>query len=354
MFVGVVLLTIAVFVIGENRNMWDPKMTYQSAFSDVAGLKPGSPVRMGGVDIGSVVSVGYLNSAGDSRIYVKMSIVKAEAERIRTTTVARVVNKGLLGDKMVELTTTQGGAPPLDPSELILSEEPIDLQTYIAKFDALAQKAEKVIDNIEKGTRAFGEPKFGEDVRVILGSARDVIDAVAHGEGPIHRAIFDVEMGKSLNSSLKNLAATTAEAQGLVADLHQVSTQVRKGPGAAHVLLYDETMGNSMRSLVGEVEKDLIAVREGNGLAHSIIYGDNASDHLMANVRSIGDNVQKIVADVRAGKGTIGGLLVDPSIYEDIKAVVGNIDRNQVLRALVRYSIRAEEERATRESTRAK
>ena len=43
---------------------------------------------------------------------------------------------------------------------------------------------------------------------------------------------------------------------------------------------------------------------------------------------------------MKAGRGTIGGLLVDPSIYEDVKTLVGNVERNQVLRALVRYSIK--------------
>jgi phospholipid/cholesterol/gamma-HCH transport system substrate-binding protein len=44
--------------------------------------------------------------------------------------------------------------------------------------------------------------------------------------------------------------------------------------------------------------------------------------------------------DIRAGRGTLGALLVDPSLYEDIKTLVGNVQRNEVLRALVRYAIR--------------
>jgi phospholipid/cholesterol/gamma-HCH transport system substrate-binding protein len=47
---------------------------------------------------------------------------------------------------------------------------------------------------------------------------------------------------------------------------------------------------------------------------------------------------------VKAGRGTVGGLLVDPSVYEDIKSLVGNVERNHVLRALVRYSIKQNEE----------
>jgi phospholipid/cholesterol/gamma-HCH transport system substrate-binding protein len=48
---------------------------------------------------------------------------------------------------------------------------------------------------------------------------------------------------------------------------------------------------------------------------------------------------------MKAGRGTIGALLVDPTVYEDVKSLVGNVERNQVLRALVRYSIKQNEDK---------
>ena len=66
----------------------------------------------------------------------------------------------------------------------------------------------------------------------------------------------------------------------------------------------------------------------------------------MKNVDAMSDDLRAIVANLRAGKGTLGALLVDPSIYEDIKSLVGNVERNQVLRALVRYSIKQDELKA--------
>ena len=52
-------------MIGQNKNLWDPKVKYSAAFSDVAGLKPGAPVRMGGVDIGAEVH--FAREDDDSR-----------------------------------------------------------------------------------------------------------------------------------------------------------------------------------------------------------------------------------------------------------------------------------------------
>ncbi|MDB4996745.1 MAG: Mce family protein, partial [Myxococcaceae bacterium] len=83
----------------------------------------------------------------------------------------------------------------------------------------------------------------------------------------------------------------------------------------------------------------------GNGLVHTLVYGDTDTQHLMTNVNAMSDDLREVVHGLKTGKGTLGALLVDPSVYEDIKAVVGNVERNQVLRALVRYSIKADETR---------
>ena len=98
-------------------------------------------------------------------------------------------------------------------------------------------------------------------------------------------------------------------------------------------------------SAVAELHDDLRAIREGNGLAHALLYGDSSSQHVMTNINAMSDDLRAIVSGVREGKGTIGALLVDPTIYEDVKALVGNVERNDVLRSLVRYSIKADERR---------
>ncbi|HWL86697.1 MAG TPA: MlaD family protein [Polyangiaceae bacterium] len=335
---GLVLGGIAVFLVGENRHLWSSKATYRAAFSDVAGLKPGAPVRMGGVDIGTVESVGHDGDPHDTRIYVRFNVVKNEAARVREDTVARVVNKGLLGDKMIEL-SSDGKLGPLATGQTLKTEEPLDVQKYLGMVEDLATKAGKAIENIEQGTRPFSEPQFSEDVRVTMHSVREIVEGIARNDSAAHRALLDPHEGPKFDRMMTNLEQTTA-------DLHDMTTHLREGPGIAHALVYDGEMSRQASGSMSEVHKDLEAIRTGNGLAHALIYGDTNSQHLMGNVNAMSDDLRDIVAGIKQGKGTIGALLVDPSVYEDIKGIVGNVDRNQVLRALVRYSIKADETRA--------
>ena len=334
---GLVLMSAIIFVIGENRHVWDSKVKYEAAFGEVAGLKPGAPVRMGGVDIGSVTEVSHRADPKDPRIYVTLSVVKSESVRIREDTVAQINNKGLLGDKMVELTTS-GTGPQLAAGARIRTEEPLDLGKYVAKFENIANKAEAAVENIEKGTRAFSDPQFGEDVRVTVHAVRDLTDGLAHNDSVVHRLLVDPHEGQKLDRVLSNL-------DGTMSDFHDVSTHVRTGPGIAHALVYDGELSSHAAGSLAEIHGDLEQIRKGNGLAHALLYGDTDTTHVMGNVNAMSDDLREIVHNMKEGKGTLGALLVDPSVYEDIKGIVGNVDRNQVLRALVRYSIKADEGR---------
>ena len=84
--------------------------------------------------------------------------------------------------------------------------------------------------------------------------------------------------------------------------------------------------------------------REGDGTVNQLIYGE-LGDSFMTNLQNASDDIAFLTKEAREGKGTIGALLTDPSVYEDIKRLVGDLERNDILRALVRYSIRRDEAR---------
>ncbi|MEZ4260066.1 MAG: MlaD family protein [Polyangiaceae bacterium] len=342
---ALLIATVAVFLIGDNRRMWDRKMTYHAKYDDVVGLRAGSVVRMGGVDIGTVTSVSHAESATDSKIYVELSIARREAVRVRKGSIARVVNKGLLGDKMVDVTAGPPTEPALPDGAFIPTEEPMDIGKAFSKFESMADKADKTLDNVEKITTQLGDPKLTEDLKGTVSSLRIIFDGVANNKnGAAHKLIFDEEEAKRVDRLLINLESATGQLSGAAADVHQITTQAKTGPGLVHTMVYDEATAKSASGVISELNQNLAAIRTGNGLLHSLVYGDDKTQRVMGNVNAMSDDLRVIVANMRAGKGTIGALLVDPSVYEDIKSIVGNVERNQVLRALVRYSIKKNEE----------
>jgi phospholipid/cholesterol/gamma-HCH transport system substrate-binding protein len=220
--------------------------------------------------------------------------------------------------------------------------EPDDM---FAKLDDLSERAKRTLDNVENATRPFSDPKFSDDVKETVHSLREVLDAVAHSDTAAHRLLMDPREGEKVDVALNNLDQATQHLAGAMGSLQDVTDNVRSGPGIAHAIVYDGDMSKNAAGALEEVHRDLQAIREGNGIAHALLYGDDNTQHVMTNLNAMSDDLRVIIAGVRAGKGTIGALLVDPSVYEDIKSAVGNVERNQVLRALVRYSIKADEQK---------
>jgi phospholipid/cholesterol/gamma-HCH transport system substrate-binding protein len=339
---GLLLTAISVFLIGDTRDLWEAKVGYRTAFNNVAGLKPGAPVRMGGVDIGVVSGVGHADKASDPRIFVRMNIGKSNVPRIHVDTVATIGNKGLLGDKMIELSVAPAESAVLTPDQLIRSEEPADV---LASANRIVNASVEAIEDIQPLAKALGDPKLAADIK---GSAEDVhalLDAIVHGDGTVHRLFFDHQAADELQATLVNLNAVTMKVNGMMGDLGDATSHVKQGPGLAHALIYEGELSKNTAGTLKELHEDLKAIREGNGLAHALLYGDDPSQHAMGNLNAMSDDLRAIVAGLRQGKGTLGALLVDPTVYEDIKGVVGNVERNEVLRALVRYSIKADEEK---------
>ena len=50
-------------------------------------------------------------------------------------------------------------------------------------------------------------------------------------------------------------------------------------------------------------------------------------------------NLRAITARVQAGEGTIGGLVVDPTVYENLAAFLEGAQRSLLLRALIRAAV---------------
>jgi phospholipid/cholesterol/gamma-HCH transport system substrate-binding protein len=342
---ALVLSIIAVFLIGDNRRAWDTKRYYTARFKDVGGLKPGSPVRMGGIDVGAVTAVRHdPQNAGDSLIYVTVAVAKDEAVRVKPDTKAKVAGKGLLGDKMIVL---EGGDPKADPApdkSTIASD--IDAKDLMARLDEISAKADLTMEAVKRTSESLADPEMAADLKGSVKSLRMILDGVANNkDGAAHKFIFDPEEGKRVDRILANLEATSANAARASADAREITNRAKTGPGLVHTLVYDDQLATGTTGTMVELHNSLKALRTGNGLGHAVIYGDDNTQHVMGNVNAMSDDLREIVANVKAGRGTIGALLVDPTVYEDIKSLVGNVERNQVLRALVRYSIKQTEEK---------
>ena len=80
---GLIVAGIVVFLIGDEKRLFESKVTFHTSFSDVQGLKTGAPVRLGGIDIGNVFRVEH--SDDPSRQSRSMSTCTSSSARPRAS-----------------------------------------------------------------------------------------------------------------------------------------------------------------------------------------------------------------------------------------------------------------------------
>lgn len=341
--IGLVFAGLVIFLIGDERHVFTSKVAFVTIFQDVEGLKAGSSVRMGGIDVGSVHSVGYAEDSRDMRLHVKFAVDKSQAARIRKDSKVKIESKGFLGDKMLTIIGGDPRLPAVPPgSQIEADNDPKDLQTALARVGPIAAKAERVMENLDSTVAHLADPVVHENLKNSVESLNHILQNIDQGPGYVTRLLNDRGEADRISGMIDRLQQASVQLEKSLASVASISQRIEKGPGLVHELLYSEDSAKTVQQIghaAEEVSTTLRGVRDGQGMAHSLLYGDGAPDHTMVQLSQILTDAHNILADVRAGKGTLGALLTDPSVYEDLKVLLGNVERNKSLRALVRYSI---------------
>src|SRR5438552_12775408 len=89
---AICIAALTVFLLTGGKGFFWQRYHLKSRFTNVAGLKPGSPVRLAGVEVGDVDAV---DLAGNE-VEVVFQVNKIYRDRITTTSVAKLGSVSLL------------------------------------------------------------------------------------------------------------------------------------------------------------------------------------------------------------------------------------------------------------------
>ncbi|HYV43968.1 MAG TPA: MlaD family protein [Myxococcaceae bacterium] len=341
--VGLALAAIVIFSIGSNHQIFDKKFTYHAAFDNVDGLSLDAPVRLGGLDCGRVTSIDFSKDLQDKRIHVQMKISESFADRIRADSVARVNNRGVLGDKAVDISLGSPESPQVSNGGNLQTGSSGELTALIKTSTEILDNAVQITRDLKGGISSYTQPEIKNDVAAAVKAARNILEAVQKGEGPLHVAIFDKQAGEDAKQVLTALAASASKVQRSANDVEAIVREIKEGEGPAHALIFDRKSGAAITQLgnaAGELAKLVEDARTSKDSAvHQLIYGD--AKGMFVDLGATAADIRKITAKVKSGEGSLGAIINDPTLYEDLKVLLGNVKRNEVLKQLVRYSIQS-------------
>jgi len=304
---AIIVATAFIFLLtGSNGFFWQ-RYSLKAVFPDIAGLKEGAPVRVAGVEVGTVTGVEFV---GD-RVEVLMEVLKENRPRITSTSIATLGSVSLLGEAAVDITASSGGMTIQDWGYVPSRRASGSLSSVADSANVSIEEATALMKDIRagKGTlgRLFTDEQLYKELTVLVSSAEQVANTINQGRGTIGRLMNNPAAARSLESSLDNLQDMTA--------------RIRAGEGSLGKLLNDDSLATSLKSATGNLDAFTGRINRGEGTL-----GKLATDQELYNrLNSVSDRLDKVVGALQQGEGTAGQLLHDKQLYENMNGTMVEI-----------------------------
>lgn len=176
---GLALFVIAIFLIGRQKNLFNPVFKLTTTFNNVSGLLMGSNIRFSGINVGTVDNIIIIN---DSTVRVDMLIKKEVQTFIKTDCEAIIGSAGIIGDRLLVITQGSSEASIVKDGQKIESKEPVETDAIMASLKVTAYNAEIITDQLAK-----------------------IMIKVNGGKGTLGKLIQDTTIAKNISQTIVNL-----------------------------------------------------------------------------------------------------------------------------------------------------
>lgn len=176
---GLALLVLAIFIIGKQKNLFNPVFNLTTTFYNVSGLEVGNNVRFSGINVGTVDNIRIIN---DSTVRVDMIIRKEINEFIKSDCEVTIGSEGLIGDRLLVITQGTNSAEMVKNGQWLQAVEPVETDAIIASIEVTAA-----------------------NVEVITQQLAQIMMKINNGKGTLGRLIQDSSIAENLNQTIVNL-----------------------------------------------------------------------------------------------------------------------------------------------------
>lgn len=265
--IGTGLLIIALYLIGTKQNLFGSTFELQANFKNVNGLMPGNNVRFTGIDVGTVKSVEIIN---DSTVNVIMIIEDKVQVFIKKNAVAIVGTDGLMGNKLINISSSDINAPIVKNGDTIISINSIGTDAMMRTLDVSNQNIRDITEDIKKIASRLNKPNTlwtilgdttvaenlrqaivninntGEKASLIAGDLRGIIIEVKSGKGTVGKLLRDTLFSQKLNKTMVNIQSISDTFAIISSNLKTVSEKLKDGNGAIGTVFSDTAFKNNL------------------------------------------------------------------------------------------------------------
>lgn len=309
--VAVSIAAVLIFSLTGTKGFAWQRYSLKTKFTNVAGLASGSPVRIAGVEVGTVTAVELSGEAVD----VTFQVNEKNRPLITDKSVAKLGSVSLLGQSAVDITPNAGGTPIPDWGYVPQGKPVAELSDMTDSASQGITELTGMLHDIRSGKGTAGKLVTDEalytQLNAFIASASALTDGIKQGKGSVGKLLNDPATANALEASLKNVETLTKA--------------LANGEGSIGKLLKDDSLSKSLTSATSNLDSLMAKLNSGEGTAGKLM----TDPALFNKLNAMTDKLDALVATLNNGEGTAGQLLKDKQLYENMNGAVGD------LRALV-------------------
>ncbi len=300
---------IAIFLIGKQKNLFNPVFKLTATFSDVSGLQVGNDIRFSGINVGTVDNIIIVN---DTTVRVDLMVKTDVWQFIKSDCKVTLGSDGIIGDKLIIINPGSAAAPLAKDGQSLESIQTIEKSEIIARLDATTANIEDISKQIS-----------------------DITDHINTGNGTLNKLIQDSVLAENFNQTIANLTrfskgltgsdivmaslkATAFNAEDISLQLSLMMNKINKGEGTLGRLIQDTTIAENINQSIlnfKETSKGLTG-------ADSIMAKLNTT---AGNVQFISEQLTTMMQGINEGNGTLGRLIRDSTFAENLNQTMINL-----------------------------
>lgn len=334
---ALVLLAIAVFglfivVIGGVQLPGQSVRIYVD-YESAAGLKPGTAVRLSGIQIGTVKAVTYEGGQYDEAlgrpVYVRATanIDSSRINLIREDATFSISTQGILGEPYIEITSYQSNARILEDGDIVRGQDPPSLARVFQTASDALDGVKVLVDRLNE-IEGAGTPIQIDEFINNIGSLAGGLDERIRENADEIDSIFE-DVAGILDENRDKLPRILDNVEGLTAEFEQLGGSLNHGLGR----------GQSLRSILTNVDSTMASVaRDIDPIMNSAKGTLRQTDEILEenregikrtidNLASATEDIDSVTGKINSGEGTIGRLLADEEIFEDVREFIRELKR---------------------------
>lgn len=318
LLLGAIALLVA-FVVALGNVSFAKGFRVTVDFNFSGNLHAGAPVKLSGIKVGKVEEVRFLGGELDpttgKRVYVRAIAWLEERVRqpLRSNAEFFVSTQGVLGEQYLEVQPGTFDRPPLDITKPVAGVDPPRTDLIVARLYEFLDSVTSLLHDDKTLVRDL--------LKSSASAVRTIDELLQANKSEINRLVGHVdELTKRAGDLLGSVQKGIGDPQRLsatLANVEQLTAAVRRDVEPLLQRLKKALDGvNDLAGAVGPAERKKIG---------------QAIDDLSSIAKkadAVAADAQSLVAQVKAGKGTAGALVVDPQIYDDLKELVRDLKRN--------------------------